>query len=361
MVNYQKLLQETYWSEEELDALHRRFKKVSGGAKVISEEQFLFALGRPGSFIGRRLYTVFKRQCAGREVDGLDFEAYASGLSSFCPNASLHEKMFVCFKTFDLDDQNCIAPQNLHDIIGAIMKEVNIIISEQQIASLVTRTMAQASTNPAGAIEFPAFQVIFIRCHGLLAAFTIETWQLVDSVPNSARVSMFVKHSLRKNTSSQSFHDHDHDHDPLHPNGATDDVELKNPALRKWYNHSIRSAPNTPPKSFTPSHRETHDLLSKAASAISVHQHRHSHHRKSGQIQAVFLMPIDADDAKRCGSGASSSVSTKQTSPVDTARYDDHHETAKSAPVSPINSPRPSLKLLLDNVFAPLSSSKKSK
>eukprot|EP00301_Raphidiophrys_heterophryoidea_P016301 c25858_g1_i1.p1 GENE.c25858_g1_i1~~c25858_g1_i1.p1 ORF type:complete len:390 (+),score=88.11 c25858_g1_i1:137-1306(+) len=370
MVNFPKLLEETYWSDEELEALYYRFKRVSEGEKTISEKQFLVACGRSESFVGKRLYAVFSKHATNRGITGLDFEAYASGLSTFCPNASFKEKIFVCFKVFDIDDQNIITADNLEHILQGINHEFQITMTDQQVKSLVSRTIQSAVTTqtPSAGITIDLFPVVFIRSHGLLSSFTLETWQLLDKAPTSSKVSLFMKQQIHRHQSATSM--------PTQPSqypGIADD--LKNPTLRSWYQQTLRSAPVTPaktPNTLSPVMNRrarslktpgptnpilADDLLTRVAHSLAITQqqqqqpsHHHSQKSSTGGSSSstttslrALPMVLFADEAHHAAlqsppSSSSAASKSLPSSPV-----------SRSAPSSPVQSSRRSS--LLGSLF----------
>jgi Ca2+-binding EF-hand superfamily protein len=274
-VNMKKLVDETYFTEPELDVLLKRFKAASNGKKLINKEQFRMACcGSPGpSFFADRLYEVFLRQSDSSAVGGhmmLDFVGFAKGLSTFCPTANLEEKMFVCFKVFDLEDDDVISANDLLSALKSFLTEFRITLSPAQLQQIVTETMRDANCKKS--ITFEKFKILFIRSRGLIDNFTLETWELVDDaseIPSfsgmmSDLLSPFKKSgaendSIRRTVSVNGL--------PSAPNirrhpSADDDMDTsiagvsgiatgggvlppptpRDPNLRKWYDRTISSS-----------------------------------------------------------------------------------------------------------------------
>eukprot|EP00299_Pterocystis_sp_00344_P012139 c5785_g1_i1.p1 GENE.c5785_g1_i1~~c5785_g1_i1.p1 ORF type:complete len:339 (+),score=73.38 c5785_g1_i1:356-1372(+) len=163
----------------------------------------------------------------------------------------MEEKMFVCFKLFDLGDDDVISAEDLTICLTRFLADFGINLTAAQISQTVRETLKEAGCSRN--ITFSKFKVLFIRSRGLIENFTLETWSLIDETPETFpnMISEFVK--FRRSVSDDNItklHPQ-----PLHKAPSDPDMVVntivraatsaapypRDPNLKKWYDRTVKN------------------------------------------------------------------------------------------------------------------------
>eukprot|EP00298_Acanthocystis_sp_HF-20_P017181 c21685_g1_i3.p1 GENE.c21685_g1_i3~~c21685_g1_i3.p1 ORF type:complete len:274 (+),score=113.08 c21685_g1_i3:121-942(+) len=132
----------------------------------------------------------------------MDFQAFAHAVSSTGPSSPLEEKMFVCFKVFDLNERGRITKETLCEVLAAIFKggDLQKQLTTQQIEKVVELTFIEADCSPTNGMKFMQFRKIFIRSPVLKSQFLA----LTRCVETSTNIFSFPKRTSFSSCTSSS-------------------------------------------------------------------------------------------------------------------------------------------------------------
>ncbi|KAJ4877190.1 Calcineurin B-like protein 8 [Raphanus sativus] len=171
----QVLASETPFTVNEIEALHNLFKKLSTSIindGLIHKEEFLLALFRNSSkqnLFADRVFYMFDRKRNGV----IEFGEFVRSLSIFHPHTPEHEKSSFMFKLYDLDGTGFIQRHELKKMVGALLSETDLGLSEESIEAIVEQTMVEVDTNKDGKIDEEEWKELVAKNPSILKNMTL--------------------------------------------------------------------------------------------------------------------------------------------------------------------------------------------
>jgi len=169
------LASETPFTVNEIEALHDLFKKLSTSIiddGLIHKEEFLLALFRNSSMqnlFADRVFYMFDRKRNGV----IEFGEFVRSLSIFHPYTPEHEKSSFMFKLYDLHGTGFIEPHELKKMVGALLSETDLELSEESIEAIVEQTMDEVDTNKDGKIDEDEWKELVAKNPSILKNMTL--------------------------------------------------------------------------------------------------------------------------------------------------------------------------------------------
>ncbi|KAL1209152.1 Calcineurin B-like protein 8 [Cardamine amara subsp. amara] len=169
------LASETPFTVNEIEALHNLFKKLSTSIiddGLIHKEEFLLALFRNSSMqnlFADRVFYMFDRKRNGV----IEFGEFVRSLSIFHPHTPEHEKSSFMFKLYDLHETGFIEPHELKKMVGALLGETELELSEEGIEAIVEQTMLEVDTNKDGKIDEEEWKELVAKNPSILKNMTL--------------------------------------------------------------------------------------------------------------------------------------------------------------------------------------------
>lgn len=158
------LAKDTYFTKDEVHALHELYKRVSNSLHqdgIIQKDEFIFALfhAQPGhgNLFADRLFEMFD----SKRNNVIEFGEFVRALSVFHPAAPLREKAEFAFKVYDLDKTGDIQPDEVKRLLVAMLHgNPDIALDDDHIEQIINTTFEEADLARDGRIshgEFLAF------------------------------------------------------------------------------------------------------------------------------------------------------------------------------------------------------------
>ncbi|XP_010418515.1 PREDICTED: calcineurin B-like protein 8 isoform X2 [Camelina sativa] len=149
------LASETPFTVNEIEALHNLFKKLS--TSIIDDGLI------------HKVFYMFDRKRNGV----IEFGEFVRSLSIFHPYTPEHEKSAFMFKLFDLHGTGFIQPHELKKMVGALLGETDLEISEESIEAIVEQTMLEVDTNKDGKIDEEEWKELIAKNPSILKNMTL--------------------------------------------------------------------------------------------------------------------------------------------------------------------------------------------
>ncbi|PUZ55962.1 hypothetical protein GQ55_5G256100 [Panicum hallii var. hallii] len=149
------LAAETYFTVNEVEALHDLFRKISNliiKNNLISKEEFHVALFRnkkKKNLFVDRVFDLFDQKRNGV----IEFGEFVRSLSVFHPDAPEEQKVAFAFKLYDLRQTGFIERNELKEMVLALLDESDLDITTDAVEMIVDRTFDQADTKGDGRID----------------------------------------------------------------------------------------------------------------------------------------------------------------------------------------------------------------
>jgi serine/threonine-protein phosphatase 2B regulatory subunit len=155
---YNRISQETKFTEPELKRLWQKFLALSGSQVAdgkIDVAEFQSALGLKNEAFAARVFSAFDRD-GSHEID---FAEFARGVSAMSPRATLPDKARFCFNVYDADGNGEIDREELRSILLSSLAENSAVkLSDDQLLKIIDRTYDKMDKNGDGGISFTEFQ-----------------------------------------------------------------------------------------------------------------------------------------------------------------------------------------------------------
>ncbi|GAY39312.1 hypothetical protein CUMW_043380 [Citrus unshiu] len=161
--------------ETEIEILYLLFKKLSSSLVddgIISKEEFqlgLFKNSKKQSLIADRVFQLFDLKRDG----GIEFEEFVRSLSIFHPEAPHAEKVSFAFQLFDVSQTGFIEREEVKEMILALLKESDLILSDDIIEAIVNKAFEDADFKGDGKIDPEEWMEFVARNPSLLKNMTI--------------------------------------------------------------------------------------------------------------------------------------------------------------------------------------------
>ncbi|GLD93828.1 hypothetical protein PINS_up002433 [Pythium insidiosum] len=166
------------FSPQEIQAIRVHLSSLLGVHEsepiVIRKEEFYRFLGTStSSLYVNRLYAIF--DMAGKGT--VDFDDLMRGLAILSQKASREQKLLLSFHLLDADGTGYITKQTTTDLLRSCLaecKEVDICLSDAQIAKIVETTFEEADLDRNNVVDLKEYQALDDKHPGLFDFLTVD-------------------------------------------------------------------------------------------------------------------------------------------------------------------------------------------
>ncbi|TYI52747.1 hypothetical protein E1A91_D12G270000v1 [Gossypium mustelinum] len=169
------LAAETCFNETEVKALYELFRQLSSSLVddgYISKEEFLLGLFRnrnEQNLFANRIFRLFDANNDGF----IGFGEFVRSLSIFHPDAPRSDKVAFAFQLYDIWQTGFIEPEEVKEMILALLNESNLVLSNDVIDVIVDKTFKDADSNKDGKIDMKEWDEFVARNPILMKNMTI--------------------------------------------------------------------------------------------------------------------------------------------------------------------------------------------
>ncbi|XP_012439788.1 calcineurin B-like protein 4 isoform X2 [Gossypium raimondii] len=169
------LAAETCFNETEVKALYELFRQLSSSLVddgYISKEEFLLGLFRnrnEQNLFANRMFRLFDANNDGF----IGFGEFVRSLSIFHPDAPRSDKVAFAFQLYDIWQTGFIEPEEVKEMILALLNESNLVLSNDVIDVIVDKTFKDADSNKDGKIDMKEWDEFVARNPILMKNMTI--------------------------------------------------------------------------------------------------------------------------------------------------------------------------------------------
>ncbi|KAL4651365.1 hypothetical protein ACB092_01G154800 [Castanea dentata] len=185
------LASETSFTINEIKALYDLFKKLSNciyDDSLIHKEEFHLALLRNShkqNLFADRPADIEFHACLHYnilqvfdlfDVKGngvIEFEEFVRSLSIFHPNAPKEDKITFAFRLYDLRQTGYIEHEELKEMVLAILTESELTLSDEEVESIVNKTMMEADSKGDGKIDQEEWKELVEKNPALIKNMTL--------------------------------------------------------------------------------------------------------------------------------------------------------------------------------------------
>lgn len=136
------------WSQEEIEALYRRFRTLDRGRKgYLSSDEFLAIPELSINPVAQRLVRIYAN---------VNFKDFAKLLSAFSDRASRDTKLEYMFMVFDVDGDGMVSREDLQIMLKQL---AGSSMSEDELKDVIDTVLHKAcGPNPRDGIDLAAFK-----------------------------------------------------------------------------------------------------------------------------------------------------------------------------------------------------------
>jgi serine/threonine-protein phosphatase 2B regulatory subunit len=168
----------TIFAPHEIQAIRKHLSGLLGQNEndpvVIPKDEFFRFLGTTSSSLYvNRLYTIFDLPGKGY----VTFEDLINGLSVLNQKATREQKLMLSFHLLDPEGTGYITKKMTTDVLRSCLaewRELEITLSEEQIARIVNSTFDEADLDRNGLIDLNEYQALDAKHPGLSDFLTVD-------------------------------------------------------------------------------------------------------------------------------------------------------------------------------------------
>ncbi|KAI6672451.1 hypothetical protein NL676_000357 [Syzygium grande] len=165
----------TPFTASEVEALYVLFKKLSSSIiadGLIHKEEFQLALFRnrnQRNLFADRIFNLFDMK--GNGV--IEFGEFVRSLGIFHPNAPIEDKIAFAFRLYDLRHTGYIEPEELKEMVLALLHESDLVLAEDVLETIVDKTFKEVDTKDDGRIDQEEWKDFVLKNPSLMRNMTL--------------------------------------------------------------------------------------------------------------------------------------------------------------------------------------------
>ncbi|XP_065859414.1 calcineurin B-like protein 7 [Euphorbia lathyris] len=173
--NFHLLASQTPFSINDIDSLYELYKRLSSSIVEdgsIHKEELQFALFRNSkkqNLFADRIFDLFYVKRNGR----IEFGEFVHSLSVFHPKTPDAVKIKCAFKLYDLRHTGYIEREELKEMVLALLKESDLVLSADIIETIVDKTFNEADIKGDGRIDQEEWEEYALKNPSLLKNMTL--------------------------------------------------------------------------------------------------------------------------------------------------------------------------------------------
>ncbi|KAG7393903.1 hypothetical protein PHYPSEUDO_000080 [Phytophthora pseudosyringae] len=187
------------FSQHEMLSIRKHLAAVLGqhenDAVVIPKDEFFRFLaggdGSTSSLYVNRLYAIFDMDKKGH----VTFEDLMKGLSLLSQKATREQKLMLSFYLLDPEGTGFISKKMTTELLRSCLAECNeleISLSEAQLAHIVDNTFLDADLDRNGAIDLHEYQALDAKHPGLFDFLTVDAFGVLSHLEKVHSMSISV-------------------------------------------------------------------------------------------------------------------------------------------------------------------------
>eukprot|EP00834_Sanchytrium_tribonematis_P002824 NODE_95_length_21511_cov_0.501168.p13 type:complete len:195 gc:universal NODE_95_length_21511_cov_0.501168:1140-556(-) len=143
---------DSYFTEEEIQRLYKRFQKLDqNGNGLIEKSEFESIPSIKSNPLASRLIEIFDSDGNGE----VDFQEFVRGLNVFSAHGKRDEKIKFLFQVYDIDKDGKISNGELFSVLKMM---VGNNLNGEQLQQIVDKTIMESDKDKDGQISFEEFR-----------------------------------------------------------------------------------------------------------------------------------------------------------------------------------------------------------